>query len=225
MTQTPERRPEIVRLLKPVCGTLRDGAGALRAASARRVSALRRDYARSSQATRLTQMTGRLLVTVIALAIAAAAAGSAEAQNVTATPGSGGIDTVVAYTQARLHLRAGPGRTSPAVVLLPRGARVSVDWCLRQWCAVGYGTQVGYAAERYLAAVPPVVRVLDRPSVVQAGGPGYRNVHGEWVPSPRRSVDGRPPPGASAQCRDGTYSFSRSRRGTCSWHGGVARWL
>jgi hypothetical protein len=225
MPQRLELRSEVVSLLKPLCGALRDGASALRAASARRVSASRGDYARSSQATRLTQMTGRLLVTVVALAIAAAAAGSAEAQSATATPGSGGIDTVVAYTQARLHLRAAPGTTSPAVVLLPRGARVSVDWCLRKWCAVGYGTQVGYAAERYLAAAPPVVRVLDRPSVVQEGGPGYRNVRGEWVPSPRRSVDGRPPTGASARCRDGTYSFSRSRRGTCSWHGGVARWL
>src|SRR5258708_28895226 len=27
------------------------------------------------------------------------------------------------------------------------------------------------------------------------------------------------PQGATAQCRDGTYSFSRSRRGTCSHHG------
>ena len=33
------------------------------------------------------------------------------------------------------------------------------------------------------------------------------------------------PPGASARCRDGTYSFSASRRGTCSRHGGVAQWL
>jgi hypothetical protein len=44
------------------------------------------------------------------------------------------------------------------------------------------------------------------------------------VPRPRHSPDG-PPAGATAQCRDGTYSFSRSRRGTCSHHGGVARWL
>lgn len=29
---------------------------------------------------------------------------------------------------------------------------------------------------------------------------------------------------ASALCRDGTYSYSRSRRGTCSWHGGVSVW-
>jgi hypothetical protein len=33
------------------------------------------------------------------------------------------------------------------------------------------------------------------------------------------------PPGATALCRDHTYSYSHHRRGTCSWHGGVARWL
>ncbi|WP_343205931.1 DUF3761 domain-containing protein [Rhodanobacter sp. MP1X3] len=33
------------------------------------------------------------------------------------------------------------------------------------------------------------------------------------------------PAGASAQCRDGSYSFSMNHRGTCSHHGGVARWL
>lgn len=34
-----------------------------------------------------------------------------------------------------------------------------------------------------------------------------------------------PPVGATAQCQDGVYSFSQHRRGTCSGHGGVARWL
>lgn len=33
------------------------------------------------------------------------------------------------------------------------------------------------------------------------------------------------PPGATAQCKDGTYSFSQTRSGTCSHHGGVATWL
>src|SRR5438105_14972734 len=33
------------------------------------------------------------------------------------------------------------------------------------------------------------------------------------------------PPGATALCRDGTYSFSAHRSGTCSHHGGVAKWL
>lgn len=30
---------------------------------------------------------------------------------------------------------------------------------------------------------------------------------------------------ATALCRDGTYSFSQSRQGTCSHHGGVAVWF
>jgi endonuclease YncB( thermonuclease family) len=34
-----------------------------------------------------------------------------------------------------------------------------------------------------------------------------------------------PPAGATAICNDGTYSYSRHRRGTCSWHGGVRRWV
>ena len=33
------------------------------------------------------------------------------------------------------------------------------------------------------------------------------------------------PPGATARCTDGTYSFSQHRSGTCSHHGGVAQWL
>ena len=33
------------------------------------------------------------------------------------------------------------------------------------------------------------------------------------------------PAGATAECRDGSYSYSAHRRGTCSHHGGVKRWL
>jgi hypothetical protein len=33
------------------------------------------------------------------------------------------------------------------------------------------------------------------------------------------------PPGATARCADGTYSFSQHHSGTCSHHGGVALWL
>jgi hypothetical protein len=33
------------------------------------------------------------------------------------------------------------------------------------------------------------------------------------------------PHGATAECRDATWSFSRHHEGTCSHHGGVLRWL
>src|SRR5690348_2756550 len=53
---------------------------------------------------------------------------------------------------------------------------------------------------------------------------GYINSKGEWVPPPTHTPDGKAPKGASARCADGSYSFSHSRRGTCSHHGGVATW-
>ena len=51
----------------------------------------------------------------------------------------------------------------------------------------------------------------------------YKNKEGRCVASPVKSNTA--PAGATAKCRDGSYSFSRSRRGTCSHHGGVAQWL
>lgn len=52
----------------------------------------------------------------------------------------------------------------------------------------------------------------------------YTNVDGQSVHSPAYSSGGVPA-GATAQCADGTYSFSQHRQGTCSHHGGVAKWL
>jgi hypothetical protein len=51
----------------------------------------------------------------------------------------------------------------------------------------------------------------------------YVNSAGNTVCSPE--VSPAAPAGATAQCQDGTWSFSQSRRGTCSSHGGVAEWL
>ncbi len=50
----------------------------------------------------------------------------------------------------------------------------------------------------------------------------YTNTNGNTVHSPAYSNS--VPSSASAQCNDGTYSFSQSRSGTCSRHGGVASW-
>ncbi|WP_085130827.1 DUF3761 domain-containing protein [Mycolicibacter engbaekii] len=36
---------------------------------------------------------------------------------------------------------------------------------------------------------------------------------------------GGPPPNATARCRDGDYSYSTHRSGTCSRHGSVSEWL
>ena len=80
---------------------------------------------------------------------------------------------------------------------------------------------------------PPVTQVTTvgtyvAPPPAPAAQPSCTN--GSYVNSAGNSVC-RPaaadsaPPGATAKCGDGTYSFSQSRRGTCSSHGGVAAWL
>lgn len=49
----------------------------------------------------------------------------------------------------------------------------------------------------------------------------YVNSAGQTVCRPSSNNTG----GATAICGDGSYSYSQSRRGTCSHHGGVVRWL
>ncbi|HBC7422541.1 TPA: DUF3761 domain-containing protein [Serratia marcescens] len=53
----------------------------------------------------------------------------------------------------------------------------------------------------------------------------YINSDGNEVHSPAHTKSGHVPDGATAKCRDDSYSFSQHRRGTCSRHGGVAEWL
>lgn len=43
--------------------------------------------------------------------------------------------------------------------------------------------------------------------------------------APTATASNTDPTGATAKCKDGTYSKSAHRSGTCSSHGGVAEWL
>lgn len=52
----------------------------------------------------------------------------------------------------------------------------------------------------------------------------YKNVNNDTVQRPAFSSNGIPA-GATAQCNDGTYSFSLHHSGTCSGHHGVSQWL
>ena len=70
----------------------------------------------------------------------------------------------------------------------------------------------------------PSTKAANAPSDKAASKPRYyTNKAGQRVQSPTKASAA--PKGATAQCGDGSYSFSQSRKGTCSHHGGVARWL
>lgn len=110
------------------------------------------------------------------------------------------------YIHDDLNVRSGAGKDFDKVRTLRRGDRVSLGAKdARGWAPIfdAMGRREGY-----------VYRASD-------------NVR-TYAPRAAAAARARPrrhPSGATALCRDGTYSYSGSRRGTCSWHGGVAQWL
>lgn len=115
-----------------------------------------------------------------------------------------------------IALRAEAVGGGPALARLPAGAAVRMVGCTREWCRVRHGDLVGF------------VRLGELPALLVAPPAPprrYVNARGATVAAPTDSLDGAAPPGASARCRDGMFSFSRTRSGTCSHHGGVAEWL
>jgi hypothetical protein len=72
-------------------------------------------------------------------------------------------------------------------------------------------------------AMPRSSAQPDEGQLVEHGS--YRNSNGATVHSPAHTTNGAAPVGASAKCRDSSYSFSQHHSGTCSGHGGVAEWL
>jgi hypothetical protein len=101
------------------------------------------------------------------------------------------------------------------------------------------GTLFVGGAANALDCTVPGERRLERHSC-------YINKYGNWVhvpsqvvPSPlpdrvrgpdqngMRGTEGASvvPKDATARCKDGAFSFSQHRPGTCSGHGGVAQWM
>ncbi len=76
-----------------------------------------------------------------------------------------------------------------------------------------------------LLVIPALAGIPSPASAFERGECGYytnRSGHQVRRPCGNWRTQARPR-GATARCRDGTYSFSEHRSGTCSHHGGVAR--
>jgi hypothetical protein len=70
---------------------------------------------------------------------------------------------------------------------------------------------------------PQQALLPDESQLIEHGS--YSNSDGKTVHSPAHTKSDNAPEGATARCRDNSYSFSQHRRGTCSRHGGVMAWL
>lgn len=135
-------------------------------------------------------------------------------------------------TSTNLNFRTQPKVENHNIICaIPKGTIVFVDLKgqeFQSWVRLVYNGRTGYVHSAYL--ISPAAN-----NQSELGGNRrsnhysgfgvkyYTNTRGERVQSP--TYYSSPPAGATAECRDGTYSFSRSRRGTCSSHGGVRRWL
>jgi Protein of unknown function (DUF3761) len=80
----------------------------------------------------------------------------------------------------------------------------------------------------YFQAIAKAATSTTQPEVVTppsagCGAGSYTNSNGSCVPRPIAAPTA--PAGATAKCNDGTFSFSKTRSGTCSGHKGVAEWL
>jgi Protein of unknown function (DUF3761)/G5 domain len=106
-------------------------------------------------------------------------------------------------------------------IYAPSGCKASTDVIVNQTIIKQPVNQVT-AVGTFIAPAPtPAPAQSITPTDCPNGT--YVNSVGNTVCSPYSSPTA--PAGATAQCVDGTYSFSQSRSGTCSHHGGVAQWL
>lgn len=135
-----------------------------------------------------------------------------------------------AYTKADLNLRTYGSTRSSIIGVIPKGEQVVIQFCNTSWCKVQYrNSYKGFVSKRYLTQASTITNYnyktpADRPIILpQPPKEYYTNSFGEIVQRP--TYYSSPPKEASALCQDGTYSFSRTRRGTCSHHGGVSKWL
>jgi uncharacterized protein YgiM (DUF1202 family) len=134
----------------------------------------------------------------------------------------------IKITSANINLRSTPYIDTNILCVIPKSTTLTIDYSNQQylnWIKVTYKGKTGYVFGNYLKdlELKTVFGNSYSPSTTSSKVTYYTNSQGYKVQSP--TYYNSPPAGATALCRDGTYSFSRSRKGTCSHHGGVARWL
>jgi len=105
-----------------------------------------------------------------------------------------------------------------SLLLMPGTASASENYfSLSSGSSLGSSWSSSYSTPSYSFSTPSYS--YSTPSY-SCGSGSYRNAYGSCTRSPTKSYSS----GATAVCKDGAYSFSKTRSGTCSWHGGVRRW-
>jgi Protein of unknown function (DUF3761) len=89
-------------------------------------------------------------------------------------------------------------------------------------CSGHGGVQKAAASTPAAAPAPAPAAAPAAPAAAPAAQPKSATASKSAPTAKAGSTD---PTGATAKCKDGTYSKSQHHSGTCSSHGGVAEWL
>jgi hypothetical protein len=114
------------------------------------------------------------------------------------------------------NLRQTPNQNGEVLQTIPLDSSVEVIKQNGAWFFVAFGAAKGWMHGNTIRYDNQVNSLRENPSIPKSD-PRSNNDDKPTIQKPDSS-------GASAKCADGTLSYSASRRGTCSHHGGVAMW-
>ncbi len=118
-------------------------------------------------------------------------------------------------TSDNVNFRTSPELGENKIYVIPKGKLVvivqdTIEY--ENWTKVNYNGETGYVYKTFIVDIPTDSKNYNYNNSSNTEIKYYENSMGEKVQSPTYYKS--PPTGATAECNDGTYSFSKSRRGT-----------
>lgn len=120
---------------------------------------------------------------------------------------------------------AAPASTmAPAAATPSTASQIRMAKCAAGWNAMSADQKKATTYKDYSktclsggsAAMAPAAPMKPAPMAARPAKP---------VSAPAMGAMGAAPAGATGLCKDGTYTMSKTHSGSCSHHGGVAKWL
>ena len=140
--------------------------------------------------------------------------------------------TIAIAVSVSLALLVSPALAKSAA---PSAAQTRMQTCAANWKAMSADQKKATTYKDYsktclsggsTAAAPAAMAApTAAPTPMMAAKPAKAAKPAMAASAPAMAPTGAAPAGATGLCKDGTYTMSKTHSGSCSHHGGVAKWL